>query len=119
MTDGQIKTTITSPLAQGPGTPNQVPRFAGDRSAAMAADDVRRHARIRRQLNRLRKVARSDLDLMPARDKLRNQRAKERHVRRVGQVDPNAHELFLICLDAGLVPPDRCWSRLKVQVQPS
>src|SRR6266404_4906505 len=58
----------------------------------MPADDVRRHARIRRQLNRLRKVARSDLDLMPAREKFRNQRAKERHVGGVGKIDPDAHD---------------------------
>jgi hypothetical protein len=50
----------------------------------MAADNVGRHPSAGRQLYGLGKIAGSDLDLMTARDKLRNQRAKERHVRRVG-----------------------------------
>src|SRR6266404_5268105 len=83
MTDSKIKTTIASPLAQGTSAPDQIPCFAGNRSAAMTSNDVRRQARDHRQLNCLRKVTRSDLDLMTARDKLRNQGAKERHVRRV------------------------------------
>ena len=49
----------------------------------VTADDVRSHAGFHRQLDRLRKITRGNLNLVPKRDKLRDQRAKERHVGRV------------------------------------
>ncbi len=84
MAQGQIKITIARPLAQGPGPPDQVTCLAGDRSAAVTANNARHHARIQRQFNRLGKITGGDLDLMPARGKLRNQRTKELHVGGVG-----------------------------------
>ena len=43
------------------------------------------------QLNRLRIVAGGNLDLMTALLELWNQRGEERHVRRVSEIDPDAH----------------------------
>ena len=44
------------------------------------------------QLERLREVARGDLDLVPVRAHRLDQRPHHEHVRAVGQIDPDAHE---------------------------
>ena len=56
----------------------------------MPADDVGCHAGLHCKLNRLCKIAGGDFNLMAARDKFRNQRGKEGHVRRVSEIDPEA-----------------------------
>ena len=83
MTDSKIEAAVPPPFAQGRGASNQVTRFAGNRSATVTADDVRSHPGLHRQLNCLCKITRGDLNLVPTREKLRDQRAKERHVGRV------------------------------------
>src|SRR6266852_2532825 len=57
----------------------------------MSADDMRSHSRFRGQLDRLRKITRRYFNLISARSEFRNQRAKERHVRRVSKIDPDTH----------------------------
>ncbi len=93
MTDGEIDAAIARPLAQRRRAADQVSSFARDRASTVSANNMRGHPGFGSQLDRLRKVTGRNLNLMSARDKLRNQRAKERHVRRVSQVDPDSHGL--------------------------
>src|ERR1051326_4212619 len=59
----------------------------------MSANHVRQHAGLCSQLYCLRVVTRRDFDLVTARRELRNQGTKERHVRRIGEIDPDAHQV--------------------------
>ena len=67
--------------------------FSGDRFARveMRTDDRRIESRLTRQLDRLRELARRPLYRMAARRELFGERAEERHVRRVGEIDPDSH----------------------------
>src|SRR2546423_307049 len=91
VTEGEIKAAVARPFTQGPRASNQIAGFARYRSAAMTANYVREQARLHGQRDRLGKVARGDLDLMTTLSKFGNQRMKERHVRRVREIDPDAH----------------------------
>src|SRR5262245_30013873 len=93
MADGEIESAITRPLAERGGAADKVTGLSPKRSAAVSANDVRHHARLDGQLNRLGIVARRNLNLMTARIEFRNQRVKERYVRRIGEIDPDTHEL--------------------------
>ena len=70
----------------------------------MPANHMRRHSCFHRQLDRLGKIARGQLNLVTTRDKLRNQCAKKRHVRRVGEINPNAHHSFHAPFRRGTCP---------------
>ena len=93
MTDCKIESTIARPLAQSGRPPDQVSGFASKRAPTMPADNVWHHSRFGREFDGLRKVARRNLDLMSTLNKFRNQCAKERYMRRISEIDPNAHRV--------------------------
>src|SRR5438067_1643297 len=93
VTEREIDSTVACPFAQRGSAAHEVTGLAAKRAAAMPTDYVRHHSGLRRQLNRLRKVARGYFDLMSARSEFRNQCMKERNMRRVGEIDPDAHQL--------------------------
>jgi hypothetical protein len=57
----------------------------------MAANHMGHHAGFGRELDSLGKVTRRDFDRMTARYEFGYQRVKEWDVRRVGEIDPDAH----------------------------
>src|SRR6476661_3161517 len=86
MTDGEIDATPTSPLAQSRRASQKVSSFAGNRSAAVPANDMRHHSGFGGQLNCLRKVTRSDFQRMSALNESRDQRMEKRNVGRIGEI---------------------------------
>ena len=91
MTDCEIESAIARPLAQSRRSSDQVSGFGRQSATTVAADHVCHHSCFGREFDGLRKVASRDLDLMGPRDELRYQGAKKWHVRRVSEIDPNAH----------------------------
>src|SRR2546426_1069222 len=64
VTESEIDSTVACPLAQRGRAAHKVTGLAAKRAAAVPTDYVRHHSGLRRQLNRLRKVACGNFDLM-------------------------------------------------------
>ena len=87
-------TSKSRPLAQRRSAPQpraQLPRLADARPAAVVADHRRRHAVLLDQLQRLRVVARRDLDLVAARLEQLDERPEDERMRARRHVDPDPH----------------------------
>jgi len=87
----EIKSAAAGPLCQRRGPADEIAGFACKLAAAMATNHYRGQAGGLGQLNCLRVIASSNLDLMTTFSKQRDERAKERHVWRVCEIDPNSH----------------------------
>src|SRR2546427_8999007 len=91
MAHGQIETASARPADERPGTLDQVPGFGRQLAAAVAAYDFCDKPGSFGQLYSLCKRASRHCDFVAALRKLGAERAKERHVRRVCKVNPDAH----------------------------
>ena len=94
----------------------QLARLAGRRAAAVMADHGRGHAVRLDQLNRLRVVARRDLDLVTLCFQQPDERPEDQRMRRRGQIDPDLHpattalqlRVAANTFDVALVPEREC-----------
>jgi hypothetical protein len=93
MADGQIELAPACPTKESGSAPDQISGLAHQFPPAVPAYDDGREASRFGHLNRLRKLARGRFNLCPAPLEFGNQRAKERHVRRIREVYPETHEI--------------------------
>ncbi len=93
---GHVEPAAFCEAAERREPPGHRARFPEHAPAAVWwPDDLMRDPVQAEQFDRLREVARRDLDLVPALAQQRDQRPEERHLRRVGDVDPDAHAATL------------------------
>src|SRR5687767_6314505 len=99
MTDGQIYSRSTSPTSQAQAALHKVARFAGEFSSAVSADNCRVESCGPGQIHGFCEVARGYQQLVIALKKFVRQRTKERHVRRVREINPDSHEIGKLRMD--------------------
>src|SRR5688500_9391010 len=93
MTNGQIYATSTGPTSQTQAALQEVARFAGEFSSAVPADTSYVETCGPGQIHGFCECPRRYQQLVIALKKFVRQRTKERHVRRVREIDPDSHEV--------------------------
>src|SRR5688572_25260697 len=100
MADSQIYSASTGPTSQTQTALHEVARFAGELSSAVSADNCHIETCGPGQIHSFCEVARSNQQLVIASKEFVRQRTKERHVRRVREIDPDSHEVGKLRMDS-------------------
>jgi hypothetical protein len=90
-----VEFTVACPAAERAQPCAHLPRLAEAGAASVVSDHRRPHPVLLDQLQRLRVVARRDLDLVTARLEQCHERAEDERVRARGHVDPDLHRRLI------------------------
>src|SRR5205807_34837 len=91
VSEREIEPAAARPARESEGAAGQTARLGEQPAAAVASDRRVLDPEALTQPERLRKVARRDLDLVAATLQVADDRAHHEHVRGVGEVDPDLH----------------------------